>query len=486
MNNIAETTRSGSPSVEDGDSESSREMRKMEVRVRRKTDFAVLPLLCSVYFLAQMRRKGRSDLANAKVAGMDQELGLTAQMYSNVSSIFLVGYIVFQLPGTLLLRKIGPPTQFASAMVVWGTVTACTVVADGYAALMVIRALIGAAEALIQGAILYLSFWYRYNELATRGAILYSTVALAGSFNGLLAYAIQLTLDGANGWSAWKWIFLIEGVVPVAWAAVVATLLPSTPERIRWGFSAAEKEAVVARSRAVHNTGDSTIRPKLILRLLADPKFWMVVLVDSGAHFCTSSLSNFTPAILQGLGYAGVDAQLMAVVVYAAAFVGILASCWISDRLGQRGVVICVDAALAAVGYALLLGLTDDTARLVATCLVACCAYPLVVLSLAWTASNNVGYTFRASAAALINIVAQTVAIGGNQAFNDPPYYRKGLGVSLAMICMSGVVAGLLVLYLRAANERKVRDQHSEKGERLRACTVDEVGNAHPDFRFSY
>lgn len=55
--------------------------------------------------------KGRSDLANAKVAGMDKDLRLTAQMYSNVSSIFLVGYILFQLPGTLLLRKIGPPRQ---------------------------------------------------------------------------------------------------------------------------------------------------------------------------------------------------------------------------------------------------------------------------------------------------------------------------------------------------------------------------------------
>lgn len=371
-------------------------------------------------------------------------------------------------------------------MVVWGIITACTVQANGYATLMVIRTFVGAAEAFIQGSILYLSFWYRYNELATRGAILYSTVAIAGSFNGLLAYAIQLNLDGARGWSAWQWIFLIEGIVPIAWAFVILILLPGTPERIRWGFTAAEKEVVIQRSRAVHNTGDSKIRPALILKLLADPKFWMVTLVDSGAHFCTSTLSNFTPAILQGLGYEGVNAQLMAVVVYAAAFVGIIASCWMSDRLQQRGVLICINAALAAVGYALLLALTNDTARLVATCLVAACAYPLIVLSLTWTASNNVGYTFRASAAALINVVAQMVAIGGNQAFNDPPYYRKGLSVSLGMICMSGVVAALLVVYLRALNARKRREQYSEKGERVRGCTVDEVGNAHPDFFFSY
>ncbi|GME33902.1 MFS transporter [Neofusicoccum parvum] len=371
-------------------------------------------------------------------------------------------------------------------MVAWGVITACTVQADGYTALMVIRALVGAAEAFIQGTILYLSFWYRYNELALRGAIIYSTVALAGSFNGLLAYAIQMTLDGANGWSAWQWIFLIEGCVPIAWAFVILGLLPQTPENIRWGFTAEEKEVVLQRSRASHNTGDSKIRPKLIFKLLADPKFWMVAMIDSGAHFCTGTLSNFTPAILEGLGYEGVNAQLMAVVVYAAAFVGILGSCWSSDKLQKRGIVICIDCALAAVGYALLLGLTNNTGRLVATCLVAAFAYPVGVLSLAWTASNNVGYTYRASAAALINVVAQSVGIGGNQAFNDPPYYRKGLASSLGMICMAGVFSGLLMLYLRVLNARKRTDQYTEKGERMRLQTVDEIGNTHPDFFFSY
>lgn len=371
-------------------------------------------------------------------------------------------------------------------MIIWGIITACTVEAKSYATLMVIRALIGCAEGFIQGAVLYLSFWYPYNELATRGAILASTTALAGSCNGLLAYAITLTLDGTNGWSAWQWIFLVEGIVPIAWAFVVLVLLPSTPERIRFFFTAAEKDVVLARSRAMHNTGDSRIRPKLILRVLVDPKFWLITLIDAGAHFCVSALSNFTPAILQGLGYAGVHAQLMAIVVYAAAFVGILSSCIISDRICKRGVVICVNAAVAAVGYSLLLSLTGSTGRLVATCLVACCAYPIVVLSMVWMASNQVGYTFRASAAALVNVVAQTVAIGGNQAFNDPPYYRKGLSLSLGGVCLAGVAAAMLMVHLRASNAAKVKDQYGEKGESLRRYTVDEVGNRHPDFFFSY
>jgi MFS family permease len=87
-------------------------------------------------------------------------------------------------------------------MIPWGIVTVCTMKATNFALLMILRALVGASEAFIQGSIFYLSFWYPYHELATRGAILYSMVALSGSFNGLLAYGIQLNLDGINGWSA--------------------------------------------------------------------------------------------------------------------------------------------------------------------------------------------------------------------------------------------------------------------------------------------
>lgn len=60
--------------------------------------------------------KGRSDLGNAKIMGMDEELGLSPGQYSNVASIFQVGYLIFQLPATLLVRKIGPPFQVTVAL----------------------------------------------------------------------------------------------------------------------------------------------------------------------------------------------------------------------------------------------------------------------------------------------------------------------------------------------------------------------------------
>ena len=64
--------------------------------------------------------------------------------------------------------------------------------------------------------------------------------------------------------------------------------------------------------------------------------------------------------------------------------------------------------------------------------------------------------------------------------------YRKGLGASLGMIAMSGIVAGLLDWYLKHLNGRKRRDQHAPESEALRQKSIDEVGNKHPDFFYTY
>lgn len=371
-------------------------------------------------------------------------------------------------------------------MIAWGIITVTTIKVNSYATLMVTRTFVGVAEAFIQGAIFYLSFWYKYDELATRGAIVYSTSTLAGAFNGLVAYGVQHNLEGKNGWHAWRWIFFIEGILPIGWAFIIFALLPPTPETTRFGFTAEEKDILVKRSRTAHNTGESKIKPKLILKLFFQPQFIMVALIDCGAHFCTSSLSNFLPAILHGLGYDEKRAQLMSVIVYACAFVSLIAAGRLSDYFQRRGLAIVALACIAILGYALLLGITNNTGRFIAACLVGMGVYPMIVITMVWTATNNVGYTYRASAAACINIVAQCISISGNQAYQDPPYYKKGLGASLGMISMSGVASMVLVGWLKRLNKKKLVERDSDEARRLRGYSVDEIGNQHPDFIFSY
>ncbi|KAJ9617229.1 hypothetical protein H2200_000950 [Cladophialophora chaetospira] len=477
---------------------------QLQRKLKWKMDLIILPLLSTVYFFAQM---GRSDLGNAKIMGMDKELGLSPGQYSNAASIFQVGYLLFQLPATLLVRKTGPPYQFGGAMFGWGLVTICTVAIHSYGSLMVIRVFIGTihklgrpktetlmtsqvCEAFVQGSVFYLSFWYPYNELASRGAIYFSTAALAGAFNGLIAYAVQKDLGGVNSWQPWRWLFLIEGVLPMGWAFVVILFLPSTPENLKLVgrfFTADEKHLIIKRSRLAYNTGESKIRPKLILRVLLDPKFWLLVCIESATLFCLTSFSNFLPAILHGFGWSTVKSQLMTVIVYACSFVTIIFWARVSDKTGRRGVVIIINLFIAIVGYVLLLTLKGPSGRFAGCCILAMALYPNIVVNLTWSASINIGYTYRASATALINSIGQAVSIAANQAYVDPPYYHKGIGASLGMIGFAMVMATTLLFTLKWENAKRKREQFSEESERIRRTqTIDEVGNKWPDYFFSY
>ncbi|KIH89331.1 hypothetical protein SPBR_07064 [Sporothrix brasiliensis 5110] len=465
------------------DSDTTPEYKALDRRVLWKLDFFILPVISSVYFFASM---GRSDLANAAVAGMPEELGLSAQAYSNAATMFLVSYIVFQLPGTLLVRAIGPPWQFFGAMVLWGLFTALSVVIHSAGALLALRFLIGVAEAFVQGAVFYLSFFYQYNELATRSAIFYSTSTVAGAFNGLIAYGIEKNLDGAHGWRAWRWIFLIEGILPIAFAFVVLAFLPPSPYKVRFGFAPEEKAHIVVRAAAAHNVGDSEykLRWTRVPLILVSPHFWLMAVISSAGHFCVSSMSNFLPAIIKSFGYTSVNAQLFSVIVYVCAGVGVLFWARIADVTNARSATLGASIAVSIVGYAILIGTTNTKVRFFATCLVAFSVYPNIVLQLSWATISFAGYTRRGSSLALFNVISQCVSIGANQAYNTPPYYHKGQASSLALCCVGLLFTVLTRLYLQHENRRK-RSMSEEARAALRVKGIEELGDRHPDFFYT-
>ncbi|XXH02448.1 hypothetical protein Hte_008824 [Hypoxylon texense] len=455
---------------------------KLDRRVKWKLDLFILPLMSSVYFFATM---GKSDLANAKIAGLSEELNLSPSDYSNAATVFLVATIIFQLPGTLLIKRIHPNRQFSGAMITWGFLTAMTLLVTNAGALLGLRFLIGGAESFVQGGVFYLSFWYQYSEYATRGAIVSSMSTLAGAFNGLIAYAITKDLDGANGWRAWRWIFLIEGVVPIAFSFVVLALLPSHPSALRWGFTEEEKKHIMRRSARAHNTAEPQVKFSQIWKIMLDAHFWLFILISCGGNFCQSSLSNFLPDIIAGFGYDDVSAQLFTTIVYVCGCLGILFFSRIADKTNARGLVTAFSTVGAIVGYAILIWVSNRNVRFAATCLVAFSIFPNTVLQITWAAMSFVGYTRRGSMLAFINIFPHIFAISGNQAYQDPPLYSVGNASALGMTILMFVCSIILRWYLGYLNNKKKANQFSPQAAEMREKSLEEIGDHHPDFFYT-
>jgi len=182
----------------------------------------------------------------------------------------------------------------------------------------------------------------------------------------------------------------------IALGFVVIFFLPPTPETARFGFTKEEKECIIRRSRATHNTEDAKLYPKLIFSCFIDVHFWLFVGMAGAGHYCYGTIGMFLPSIIEGFGYSTVGTQLMSVLVYFCAFVGIIFWARVVDKTNRRGVTLAASSVVSVVGYALLVGVKNNNrTRFAATCILAFGAYPNTVLVLTWLAVSITGYTKR-------------------------------------------------------------------------------------------
>jgi MFS family permease len=117
-------------------------------------------------------------------------------------------------------------------------------------------------------------------------AVFYIAASLAGAFSGLLAYGIE-KLDGRSGLAGWQWIFLIEGLIPVALALIIWKILPDSPETARF-LTQPERDLLVSRlsndsgSGQGQATNSDKISKEQILTGLSDWKIWAATVIFWG------------------------------------------------------------------------------------------------------------------------------------------------------------------------------------------------------------
>ena len=132
-------------------------------------------------------------------------------------------------------------------MVIWGVISAATAGVQNFAGIATVRFFLGFVEAAyFPGCLYYLSVWYTRKELGFRTALLFSGSLVSGAFSGLIAAGITDNLDGDLGLRAWRWLFIIEGVITVVIAVAAYFLLPDFPRTTPW-LSDNEKELAVWR-----------------------------------------------------------------------------------------------------------------------------------------------------------------------------------------------------------------------------------------------
>ncbi|KJK67131.1 Major Facilitator Superfamily protein [Aspergillus parasiticus SU-1] len=196
-----------------------------ESRLRLKIDLYIVPVASLMYLFCFI---DRANIGNAKLAGLEEDLGLTGYEYNTLLSVFYISYIIFEIPSNIACKWLGPGWVIPALTLGFGICSLCTAFVHDLSSAAGVRFLLGAFEAgLLPGISYYLSRWYRRRELAFRISMYMVMAPLAGAFGGLLASGI-LKLPSFGSLKDWRMIFAIEGIGLAFFApTIVRTIYPN-------------------------------------------------------------------------------------------------------------------------------------------------------------------------------------------------------------------------------------------------------------------
>ncbi|KAL7629503.1 hypothetical protein AAE478_001024 [Parahypoxylon ruwenzoriense] len=428
-----------------------------EKKILRKMDLHLIPMLAILYLLSFL---DRGNIGNAKIEGLQEDLGMTADEYNWCLTVFFFTYAFFEVPSNLLLKKLRPSRWLPFIMVSY-----------------------------------YLTMWYCRHELQLRQAMFFSAASIAGAFSGLLAFGIA-KMDGVGGIEGWRWIFILEGLATVIVAVISFFVLYDFPETADF-LTEEERAFIVFRLKYQGQRGPKNQRQtqvaqaeefnwKYVWAAFKDWQIWVNIFVFWSIVCPLYGISLFLPTIIRNLGYSSSTAQLMTVPIYITAAVLAVVFAFLSDRLGKRSPFIIVPLLIMIVGFAMCIASTNPRVVYAGVFIVACAVYPAFPGVVTWL-SNNLSGSYKRSAGMALQIGVGN--LGGAMAANfyrekDSPRYI--LGHSLEMGFIGGGIIACLILIAGYTTINKRRDRMMQEGgeDRYTAEELSAKGDKAVTFRY--
>jgi len=175
-----------------------------------------------------------------------------------------------------------------------------------------------------------------------------------------------------------------------------------------------------------------------------------------------SSMPVFLPTIIEEMGYTALASQALSAPPYLLAFVIVIATAYLSDRMHSRGLFIMLHAIIAASGY-LLIALAgyfhwSSTVRYLGIYPATAGFFSAITIIITWTINNQDSGSKKGTGLAILNVIGQCGPLVGTRLYpdSDKPYYVRGmLTCAVFMIAVAVLAAALRVLLVGENAKRK-------------------------------
>jgi len=422
----------------------------------------LIPIAIVVYIISFM---DRTNIGFA-LGGLHHDLGIDAAQQGLAAGVFFLGYLTLQIPGGHLAEHWSAKKFVGIMILIWGVLAISMGFVQSFGMLLVVRFLLGVAEAGIWPAILVLiSHWFPAHERARAYGFWIMNIAIASIITAPLSGWI-LT------WGDWRALFIVEGVFPFLVAAPLWWgLVADHPREAKW-CSVEERqyiEAGLAADREAEadqpekGIGD-VLRNSVVLRLTL-----VYFLIQVGFY----GLNTWLPTVVGDItGGAIWEVGLVTAIPYVVAMAGLWYNAKAADRTGRYSVHVFLSMLIGAVTLVISVMLGTATPILAIALISIAMGGALAYDGPFWaTSSRAVPVALAGAAMGFINAVGNLGGFVG-------PYVAGwlqdasggGFKSTSWFLAAALLLAGLVMLTLRKRGDRPVGQAEAAAAEAAKAA----------------
>ncbi|MCH4246946.1 MAG: MFS transporter [Acinetobacter populi] len=373
-----------------------------EKKLIHKVAWKIMPLIMICYLFAFF---DRINISFAKFQ-LQADLSLSDTAYGLGASLFVVGYVIFEVPSNLFLHKFGARKWIARIMISWGIATCLMMFVTTDWQFYTLRFLIGAMEAgFAPGVLYYMTLWFPQSYRGRIISLFFLASAFSGIFGGPFSGFLLSSMDGVLTIRGWHWLFLLGGIPCVILGLMVLTYLKDQIDDAKW-LTPSEKTHLKTlvqpkeASKASHSLWEAIKTPGLLILGLI---YFLIQIASYGLNFWGPQLIKSSGVeSTQMIGFLTAIPYIMGAITMV--IVGRL-----SDKSGERLKFTIFLLGLGAIGF-LTAGIFDRNTTIVVTSLALLGAGIVAAIPSFWNLPPKVLVGAGAGAAggtALINTLGQ-------------------------------------------------------------------------------
>ncbi len=406
-------------------------------RTRRHIALRLLPFLFALYITNYL---DRTSVAYAAI-GMSRDLGFSDRVFGLGAGVFFISYVALQIPGALLVERWSARRMISATLIAWGSLTALTALVHTPAQLYLARFVLGAAEAgFFPGVIVYLSHWFIQEDRAKATSNFMAAIPISFVIGSPIAgWILGHSWFGIGGW---RWLFLLEGLPAILLGIVAFFYLTDWPREAKW-LAAEQRQWMEEKLREEKPASPQAIPMREALRsrtilLLAGVTFLN--------YFAIYSFVFWFPTMLKRQsGFSDLNVGLLGALPYLALFIAMQVNGWLSDKSRERHWHSAVPLFIAAAGFLSLI--TQPRSIPLSLLLFTMACLGSAYLPAFWAIPTEIlSQSTAAVAVGMINAVGSVAGFAGPYLFGYL-YTRTGsLSYGLALMTVSALAGGLLIL----------------------------------------